>query len=88
MRQCVDSAFIKANASMDSLVEKEIPDDASAFVDEFDENNEFKVTTTRKKLMYQHHAWEEVTFKDMPSSPSIERVDEDGLDIYSKFLSN
>ena len=32
-RQCVDSAFIKANASMDSLVEKEILDDASAFVD-------------------------------------------------------
>ncbi|MCG2780119.1 MAG: transposase [Weeksellaceae bacterium] len=33
-RQAVDSAFIKANASMDSLVEKEVLEDASAFVDE------------------------------------------------------
>ena len=27
-RQCVDSAFIKANASMDSLVEKEVLEDS------------------------------------------------------------
>jgi hypothetical protein len=87
-RQCVDSAFIKANASMDSLVEKEILDDASAFVDEFDENSEFKVTTTRKKLVDQHHAWKADTFKDMPGAPTVDRVDEDGNDIRPKFLSN
>ncbi|MGB4771928.1 MAG: IS1182 family transposase [Chitinophagaceae bacterium] len=87
-RQCVDSAFIKANASMDSLVEKEILDDASAFVDEFDENSEFKVTTTRKKLVDQHHAWKADTFKDMPGASTIERVDEDGNDVRPKFLSN
>ena len=29
-RQAVDSVFIKANASMDSLVEKEVLEDASA----------------------------------------------------------
>src|SRR5690606_27339667 len=50
-RQCVDSAFIKANASMDSLVEKEVLEDASAYVNELEENSEFKVTTTRKKLV-------------------------------------
>ena len=77
-RQCVDSAFIKANASMDSLVEKEILDDASAFVDEFDENSEFKVATTRKKLVDQHHAWKAETFKDMPGASTIARFDEDG----------
>jgi transposase len=77
-RQCVDSAFIKANASMDSLVEKDILDDASAFVDEFDENSEFKVTTTRKKLVDQHHAWKAETFKKMPGASTIKRVDEDG----------
>src|SRR5690606_5542724 len=47
-RQAVDSAFIKANASMDSLVEKlvvsdvelEVLEDASAYVDELEENSE------------------------------------------------
>jgi transposase len=37
-RQAVDSVFIKANASMDSLVEKEVLEDASAFVNELEEN--------------------------------------------------
>src|SRR5690606_8054682 len=50
-RQCVDSAFIKANASMDSLVEKEVLEDASAYVNELEENSEFKVTSERKKLV-------------------------------------
>ncbi len=31
-QSAVDSVFIKANASMDSLVEKEVLEDASAFV--------------------------------------------------------
>ncbi|MBM6497733.1 IS1182 family transposase, partial [Flavobacterium macrobrachii] len=44
-RQAVDSVFIKANASMDSLVEKEVLDDASAFVNELEENSEFKTTS-------------------------------------------
>src|SRR5690606_7150891 len=37
-RQCVDSAFIKANASMDSLVEKEIINDASDYAAELNKN--------------------------------------------------
>ena len=41
-RQTVDSVFIKANASMDSLVEKEVLEDAGAFV------NEFKKTANTK----------------------------------------
>ena len=49
-RQAVDSAFIKANASMDSLIEKEVLEDASAFVNELEENSEFKVTSERKSL--------------------------------------
>ena len=48
-RQAVDSVFIKANASMDSLVEKEVLEDASAFVNEFEENSEYKVTSTRDR---------------------------------------
>lgn len=38
-RQAVDSAFVKANASMDSLLEKEVVEDASAYVDELDERS-------------------------------------------------
>lgn len=39
-RQAVDSAYIKANASMDSLVEKEVLDDAQTFTEELTENED------------------------------------------------
>lgn len=88
-RQCVDSAFIKANASMDSLVEKEVIEDASAFVNELNENSEYKVTTERKKLVERHHNWKQEAYKDMPGNNQNEhRVDEDGNQIRPKFLSN
>ena len=87
-RQAMDSAFIKANASMDSLVEKEVLEDASAFVDELEENSEFKTTSTRKKLVEQHHAWKEEAYKGMPGNNRSERKDEDGNTIRPKYLSN
>lgn len=87
-RQCVDSAFIKANASMDSLLEKEVLEDVSAFVDELNDNSEFKVTTTRKKLVEQHHKWKQKEYKDMPGHTQSTRLDEDGEEIRPKFLSN
>jgi len=73
---------------MDSLVEKEVIEDASAFVDEFNDNSEFKVTSTRKKLVEQHHQWKEEAYKDMPGNTKSERLDEDGSEIRPKFLSN
>ena len=87
-RQCVDSAFIKANASMDSLVEKEVLEDASAFVDELENNSEFKTTSTRKKFVDQHHAWKEKAYESMPGSRKTHQKDEDGEEIRPKFLSN
>ena len=88
-RQAVDSVFIKANASMDSLVEKEVLDDASAFVNELEENSEFKTTSTRKKLVEQHHAWKEQAYKDQPNPNfNIDKVDEHGNLIRPKFVSN
>ena len=87
-RQAVDSAFIKANASMDSLVEKEVLEDASAFVDELENNSEFKITSTRKKLVERHHTWKAEAYKAMPGSTKSERTDEDGNAIRPKFLSN
>src|SRR5690606_34459262 len=87
-RQAVDSAFIKANASMDSLVEKEVLEDASAYVNELEENSEFKVTSTRKKLVEQHHNWKKEEYKKMPGNTQSIRFDEDGKEIRPKFLSN
>ena len=77
-RQAVDSVFIKANASMDSLVEKEVLEDASAFVNELEENSEFKTTSTRKKLVEQHHAWKEEAYKGMPANSNSKQIDENG----------
>ena len=95
-RQAADSAFIKASASMDSLIEKEVLDDASAFVNELEENSEFKacsepsrtVTSTRKKIVDQHHNWKKEAYHKMPGSIKTPQKDEDGEDIRPKFLSN
>ena len=50
-RQAVDSAFIKANASMDSLVEKEvIENDVEAYANEFNDNSEPALPSGREKI--------------------------------------
>ena len=87
-RMAVDSAFIKANASMDSLVEKEVLEDASAFVNELEENSEFKTTSTRKKMVDQHHDWKKKEYEGMPGNNKSDRKDEDGNAIRPKYLSN
>jgi transposase len=88
-RQAVDSAFIKANASMDSLLEKEVVEDASAYVDELDEGSEFKVTSARKKLVERHHKWKEEEYKGMPGHvDEPKQVDDQGNTIRPKYLSN
>lgn len=95
-RQAVDSAFIKANASMDSLVEKEVIDDASAYVDELNEGSDYKVTSARKKLVERHHNWKEEAYKTqhggLNTTGQTNRIDpptdENGNLIRPKFLSN
>jgi transposase len=88
-RQAVDSAFIKANASMDSLVEKEVLDDADYYTQELNENSEYKVSQTRKKLVDQHHDWKTETYKAQPKgSTKGDRKDENGNLIRPKYLSN
>lgn len=44
-RQAIDSAFVKANASLDSVVEKEILEDAKTYCDELNNGSEYKVPT-------------------------------------------
>lgn len=48
-RQAVDSVFIKANASMDSLVEKEIMEDVNVFSKELESNQEIPAMEDEKK---------------------------------------
>ena len=68
-RQAVDSAYIKANASLDSLVEKEVLDDAQTFADELNLNDDTSktVSATRKKAVEQHHAWKAEAYKEQHS---------------------
>ena len=63
---------------MDSLVEKEVLEDASAFVNEFEENSEYKVTSTRKKLVERHHDWKAEAYKGMPANSNSNQTDENG----------
>ena len=74
-RQVMDSVAVKANAGMDSLVEKEILDDASVYADELkneeqqseEEDKENKtVSATRYKAVELHHQWKAKAYKDMP----------------------
>jgi len=53
-RQAVDGFFIKANASLDSLVEKEILDDATAYGQELQANEENDKGQAVIKLKKQH----------------------------------
>jgi transposase len=48
-RQAVDSAFVKANASLDSLVEKQVMEDAQLYFDQLNEGSEFKIIPAKKE---------------------------------------
>ena len=65
-RQAIDRAFIKVNASLNSLIEKAVPGDAVDYTDELNENSEFNVASQKKKQVGQHHAWRQRTRKDIP----------------------
>lgn len=88
-RQAVDSAYIKANASMDSLQEKEIVDDVELYANELNEGSEYKVKVSVKKAVDRHHAWKQEEYKSMPGHvDNPKQVDENGILIRPKFLSN
>jgi transposase len=87
-RQCVDSAFIKANASMDSLLEKEVLSDVAAYTQELNEHSEYQVTAQKQKEVERHHAWKQEAYKGMPGNVKTAKKDEDGEEIRPKYLSN
>jgi transposase len=87
-RQAVDSALIKANASMDSIAEKEIMDDGDRFTDELksnEENSPPKVMAYKKRKVEEHHRWKKKAYDGMPGSRLGRDSDEDKR---PKFLSN
>lgn len=72
-RQVMDSVAVKANASMDSLTEKEILDDSETYADELkneEEENDGQesqtVSATRYKAVELHHQWKAKAYKGMP----------------------
>jgi transposase len=81
-RQAVDSAYIKANASMDSLLEKQILEDGEAYTEEIREEDQ-TVSAQKKKEVERHHAWKEKAYKDRPGG---KKKPEEGIE--SKFYSN
>jgi transposase len=90
-RQAVDSALIKANASMDSIAEKEILQDADAFSNELHNNDETKpkVDFYKKKRVEEHHRWKKKAYKGMPGTRSEKNKNESSDDSNRpKFLSN
>jgi transposase len=102
-RQAMDAAPIKANASMDSLLEKEVADDAETYANELDAGSEHRVAPTvnqyRKRRVEKHHEWKKEAYKGQPGhSKGTEKeaqkeAEDDGKDdngnlIRGKYLSN
>lgn len=101
-RQAVDSVLVKANASMDSVAEKEVLEDGDAYADELTLNEEDKTTKVdayKKKKVEEHHRWKTKAYHGMPGSRSkylkdhtpsekdpSEDDNQDGM--RAKFLSN
>lgn len=83
-RQALDSVHVKANASMDSLREKEIVQDAEAYADALTEEAEDgddekpTISARKHKEVQWHHQWKDKTYKGQPGS----------RDQRSRFVSN
>jgi len=96
-RQVMDSVAVKANASMDSLVEKQILEDAIVYVDELKNEEEQSdeddgkdkenkpVSAARYKAVELHHQWKAKAYKDMPRGKSLTKGNESSR---PKFVSN
>jgi len=73
-RQAIDSAFIKANASMDSLLEREVSTDAVEYARELNEQSEYQISP--KKGI------------DQPLDIIPKQTDDHGNPVHGKHLSN
>jgi hypothetical protein len=87
-RQAIDSAFIKANASMDSLLEKEVLEDAASYAKELNENSEYTVSESKKKEVERHHDWKTRNWDNPGISSKEGKTGDSGDYIKPRFLSN
>lgn len=91
-RQAIDSVLVKANASMDSIAEKQVLDDAEAFTKELrlNEDKTIKVVDAyKKKKVEEHHRWKKKTYRGQPGSRSEQSESAAHNHLYrGKFLSN
>ena len=87
-RQAIDSAYVKANASMDSLLEKVVVEDGELYLSELNEQSEYRVSAEKKEDVERHHRWKREAYQDMPGHARPDRVDEFGNLIRPRFLSN
>jgi len=55
-RQSIDSPYIKTNASMDSLLKKEIIKGVEQYANELSEGSKYKVKASIKKAVERHDA--------------------------------
>ncbi|HEX8609197.1 MAG TPA: transposase, partial [Pedobacter sp.] len=103
-RQAIDSVFVKANASMSSLIEKDILDDGDQYaatltedevtpvksIDKDDNTapNNTVLASTNKRVQ-QHHAWKKKAYKGMPGARvNIKEVDKDEEQYERQYVSN
>lgn len=99
-RQAIDSAPVKANASMNSLQKKEILRDGADYANEIqgdddqDSGNDYEqgdktVTASIHKSVEQHHTWKEKAYKGMPGGSRKLKGDDEQEERYlPKFVSN
>jgi len=67
-RQAIDGFFVKANASLDSLVEKEIMEDATLYSKELKDNEEEKAAPVKKLAQESKEPYSELKPKKNPSN--------------------
>ena len=88
-RQAIDSAYIKANASMDSLIEKQVIEDADSYMDGLHEEDK-TISATKKREVEGHHKWKAKEYKGQHKGNTNKDgdLDEHGNLIRPRFLSN
>jgi IS5 family transposase len=101
-RQAIDSAYVKANASMDSLVEKEIIEDGEHYLDELQHDDYGKVIEQHPNVMEDDRDNDTITRSRNKSTqehhswkgeaykdmPKGRTVNKDDESIRPKFVSN
>jgi transposase len=87
-RQAIDSAFIKANASMDSLLEKEVLEDVAFYAQELNENSEHTINESKKKEVERHNDWKTRNWDNPGISSKEGKTGDCGDYIKPRFLSN